>query len=81
MQLHLAPDTAGTKNHCDQAKNPLFSDVDEEVLQQPTYCTFIKLLDNYEKENGVAEVVTPEEKKENQDFLDRCMETKVTSFH
>ena len=70
----------GTKTyHCrDQAKDPLFSWVKEEVLRWPTYHTFIKLLDNYETGTGVAEVVTPEEEQENWAFLNSCMETKVT---
>ena len=61
-------------------KDPLFSWVDEEALRRPTYHTFIKLLDNYETETGVAEVVTAEEEQKNWAFLNCCMKTKVTSF-
>ena len=38
---------------------------------------FQALLDNYQLECGEAEVVTWEEKKENRDFIDAIMETKV----
>jgi poly(U)-specific endoribonuclease len=69
----------GTKtyHHRDKAEDPLFSWVDEEVLQWPTYKTFIKLLDNYETGTGVAEVVTAEEEQENWAFINACMQTKV----
>ena len=78
---HLLPTFThtGTKTYHrrDQAEDPLFSWVDEEVLQWPTYKTFIKLLDNYETGTGVAEVVTPEEEQENWAFINACMQTKV----
>lgn len=37
----------------------------------------IRLLDNYESGTGKAEVVTPEEERENREFIDACMETKM----
>ena len=49
----------------------------EDVLKRPTYKSFISLLDNYETSTGEAEVVTPEEIRENQTFIDAIMETKV----
>ncbi|XP_063967839.1 poly(U)-specific endoribonuclease-B-like isoform X2 [Lytechinus pictus] len=64
-------------NKVDQARDPLFSRVDEGVLQKPTFKAFISLLDNYTSETGVSEWVTSEEIKENQIFIDRIMETKV----
>ncbi|XP_063401761.1 poly(U)-specific endoribonuclease-A-like [Mytilus trossulus] len=62
----------------DRAKYNLFEWVDEEkVFERKTYKTFKDLLDNYELECGEAEVVTPEEKKENIAFVDAIMETDV----
>jgi len=40
-------------------------------------CRFVALLDNYKAATGVSEEVTPEEVKENRDFIDAIMETKV----
>ena len=70
---------AGTKvyHRHDQAEEPLFTWVAEDVLERPTYRTFIKLLDNYETGTGVAEVVTAEEEQENWAFINSCMETKA----
>ncbi|XP_054772970.2 poly(U)-specific endoribonuclease-A-like [Lytechinus pictus] len=67
----------GNKGNVDQARDPLFSRVDEGVLQKPTFKAFISLLDNYTSETGVSEEETSEEIKENQIFIDRIMETKV----
>jgi len=38
---------------------------------------FIALLDNYKASTGISEEVTPEEVKENRDFIDAIMDTKV----
>ena len=46
-------------------------------LSGPTYKTFIALLDNYESETGLEEVVTEKEHDENWAFLDAIMETNV----
>lgn len=69
----------GTKvyQRTDMAKDPLFTFVSPEALKRPTYKTFISLLDNYESDTGKAEVVTPEEMKENWAFIDAIMGTKV----
>ena len=42
-----------------------------------SFLAFKALLDNYTLECGEAEVVTPEEKKENRDFIESVMRTKV----
>lgn len=39
-------------------------------------CSFYNLLDNYERETGVSESETAQEKKEVNDFLDACLRTK-----
>ncbi|XP_071484090.1 poly(U)-specific endoribonuclease-like [Diadema antillarum] len=65
------------KGERDEAKCPLFSFVHDDVFKRPTFKRFMALLDNYSTETGVSEVVTPEEIKENQCFIDAIMETKV----
>lgn len=60
----------------DRARDPLFSWVQEEALNRPTYKAFIKLLDNYESDTGVAETVTEEELRENKHFTDLVFASK-----
>ena len=48
--------------------------------QKDTTKTFIALLDNYEREVGVVEKATREEKKEMDDFMDALMATPVMRF-
>jgi len=50
------------------------------VLERPTYKAFFHLLDNYERETGVEETVTQEEKAENRWFVDVCMETRPMKY-
>eukprot|EP00640_Fibrocapsa_japonica_P001075 CAMPEP_0113936370 /NCGR_PEP_ID=MMETSP1339-20121228/3302_1 /TAXON_ID=94617 /ORGANISM="Fibrocapsa japonica" /LENGTH=433 /DNA_ID=CAMNT_0000938829 /DNA_START=51 /DNA_END=1352 /DNA_ORIENTATION=+ /assembly_acc=CAM_ASM_000762 len=64
----------------DAAPEPLFKFVSAEVLQRPTYRTFMRLLDNYEKNTGQAEVVTREELQENQAFLNACLDTMPMQY-
>jgi poly(U)-specific endoribonuclease len=68
----------GTKRYWtrDHARDPLFTFVSEAAFQKPTYRTFIALMDNYERETGVPESVTPEEERENWAFLDAIMHTR-----
>ena len=60
----------------DFAPGPLFKMLSPTVLERPTYKAFYDLLDNYEREAGVAETVTREEKEENKHFIDLVMETR-----
>jgi poly(U)-specific endoribonuclease len=48
----------GTKGYWreDKAKDPLFSYMNEKILQKPTFKSFIALLDNYETSTGVLPV-------------------------
>ncbi|XP_015270595.1 PREDICTED: poly(U)-specific endoribonuclease [Gekko japonicus] len=56
----------------------LFSSVNEEKLfSKPTYASFIKLLDNYQKKVGKEEDFTAEQLKEQDHFLEETMKTKV----
>lgn len=64
----------------DVAVEALFTFVDEKALQKPTYAAFISLLDNYIAATGSSEVVTNEEVRENNDFLNLCMDTAVMQY-
>lgn len=66
----------------DTCADPLFDWVnkDHPFWNKPTTKTFIALLDNYERETGVAEVVTREEKRENAAFLDALCHTNLIRF-
>ncbi|XP_042324763.1 poly(U)-specific endoribonuclease-A-like isoform X2 [Sceloporus undulatus] len=62
----------------DSASEPLFHNVNEQRLKNTeTYSAFISLLDNYETSTGMAEMVTPEERAENNRFLDAVLKTEV----
>ncbi|XP_053346821.1 uridylate-specific endoribonuclease B [Clarias gariepinus] len=61
----------------DAAGSPLFTFVDENIFKKETFSAFISLLDNYESDTGVPEVVTPEEEAENHRFLDSIIKTPV----
>lgn len=41
------------------------------------FAAFISLLDNYESDTGVPEIVTPEEEAENHKFLDSIVQTQT----
>jgi len=59
----------------DNADDPLFTHVDKEVFQRPTYRTFVALLDNYTSQTGVTEVLDTVERREIDDFLTAILET------
>jgi hypothetical protein len=66
----------------DAAKKPLFSKnpldkehFHDEIDKRPTFDAFYKLLNNYEAETGVKEVVTSVELAEQSRFLDRVCNT------
>jgi len=65
----------------DAAPESLFEFVDKDhFFSKGTYATFYKLLDNYEKTTGKAEVVTDEEIHENRQFIDQIMLTKPIKY-
>lgn len=65
----------------DAAAESLFTFVDKDYFfKQPTYATFYRLLDNYEKTIGKEEVVTDEEIHENRTFIDQIMKTKPIQY-
>jgi len=64
----------------DSAADPLFTFVDKDALNRPTYKAFVKLLDNYEANTGTAEHVSSSERTENLEFLNAVLETAPMQF-
>eukprot|EP01036_Dinobryon_divergens_P024318 gene24318-32755_t len=64
----------------DVAPDPLFVFVDEKALERPTFKSFIAIFDNYIANTGQTEVVTSEERQENQRFLNFAMDTAVMQY-
>ncbi|XP_016978671.1 poly(U)-specific endoribonuclease homolog [Drosophila rhopaloa] len=60
----------------DEAPNPLLN-VDAKALESPTIAKLRLLFNNYEHDTLVNEHVTPNERKEENDFLDAVMATPV----
>uniref|UniRef100_A0A8D0L6R4 Uridylate-specific endoribonuclease n=1 Tax=Sphenodon punctatus TaxID=8508 RepID=A0A8D0L6R4_SPHPU len=65
------------KGREDRSPEPLFSHVNEELFSKPTYAAFVKLLDNYQRETGRGEDFTAQQLKEQDNFLQEIMKTKV----
>lgn len=55
----------------------LYKYVNEELFSKPTYASFIKLLDNYQRATGTEEEVTAEELREQDRFLEEVMKTEL----
>lgn len=55
----------------------LYKYVNEELFSKPTYASFIKLLDNYQRATGREEEVTAEELREQDNFLKEVMKTEL----
>ncbi|XP_058717310.1 uridylate-specific endoribonuclease [Poecile atricapillus] len=73
---HLAgPDETGDKQ--DRSPQPLYKYVNEALFSKPTYASFIKLLDNYQRATGREEEVTAEELREQDRFLQEVMKTEL----
>lgn len=64
----------GEEDVCDE---PLFQNVDEEMFEVETIKKLIALHDNYEPVVSEEEDVTREERQEEFDFLDSCVDTRV----
>ncbi|XP_060619799.2 uridylate-specific endoribonuclease [Anolis sagrei] len=72
---HLA---SNTKDQEDESPEPLFKYVNQEKLfSKPTYASFIKLLNNYHRKVGTGEEFTADQLKEQDNFLQEIMKTKV----
>ncbi|NWI55143.1 ENDOU endoribonuclease, partial [Calyptomena viridis] len=74
-QHRVAPDETGLQQ--DLSPQPLYKYVNEELFSKPTYSSFIKLLDNYQRATGREEEVTAEELQEQENFLGKVMETEL----
>ena len=64
----------------DSAQDPLFTRVDAQVWNRPTYAAFMALLDNYISSTGAAESISDSERSEVQDFLSAVMQTAPMQF-
>nr|XP_041567418.1 poly(U)-specific endoribonuclease [Taeniopygia guttata] len=74
-QHRAGPEETGDKQ--DRSPQPLYKYVNEELFSKPTYASFIKLLDNYQRATGREEEVTAEELREQQRFLEEVMKTEL----
>ncbi|NXU96496.1 ENDOU endoribonuclease, partial [Cettia cetti] len=74
-QHRAGPGQTGDKQ--DRSPQPLYKFVNEELFSKPTYASFIKLLDNYQRATGREEEVTAEELQEQDQFLEEVMKTEL----
>ncbi|NXG38808.1 ENDOU endoribonuclease, partial [Dromaius novaehollandiae] len=74
-QHQVSPDETGDQE--DHSPEPLYKYVNEKLFSKPTYASFIKLLDNYQRATGREEEVTAEELKEQDNFLKEVMKTEL----
>ncbi|KAM6330787.1 uridylate-specific endoribonuclease-like [Alca torda] len=74
-QYQASPDETGDQE--DRSPQPLYKYVNEELFSKPTYASFIKLLDNYQRATGREEDVTAEELREQDNFLREVMKTEL----
>ncbi|KAF3793022.1 Poly(U)-specific endoribonuclease-B [Nymphaea thermarum] len=64
----------------DVARGALFSYLSEDVLHRPTYSRFCALLDNYNPCQGAKEVTTPEERQEQDAFIEEISRTAPIKY-
>ncbi|NXT75777.1 ENDOU endoribonuclease, partial [Zapornia atra] len=74
-QYQASPDE--TDDQEDRSPEPLYGYVNEGLFSKPTYASFIKLLDNYQRSTGREEEVTAEELREQDSFLKEVMKTEL----
>lgn len=83
-EVHYGIDLQGYKrfgDDQDHARKPLFRFVDKDhFFAMPTYSSFYRLLDNYERETGQSEKVTQQEVHENRHFIDEIVKTKPIQY-
>ncbi|NWI95588.1 ENDOU endoribonuclease, partial [Pitta sordida] len=72
-QERVAPGDTGLQQ--DLSPQPVRSVLSQAL--QPTYASFIRLLDNYQRATGREEEVTAEELREQENFLEQVMETEL----
>ncbi|KAL7528650.1 hypothetical protein ACHAWF_002649, partial [Thalassiosira exigua] len=76
-------DVQSSKHPChkgDAASDPLFTFVNGQVFQRPTFKAFQSLLDNYSAYTGDEEEVSAKELRENEAFLDAVMDTAPMKY-
>uniref|UniRef100_A0A452H3U5 Uridylate-specific endoribonuclease n=1 Tax=Gopherus agassizii TaxID=38772 RepID=A0A452H3U5_9SAUR len=73
---HLAS-SAEIKDKEDHSPEPLYTYVNEKLFSKPTYASFIKLLDNYQRMTGSGEAFSAEQLKEQENFLQEVMKTEL----
>ena len=80
--VHYAIEVQGKRKYnADSASKGFFRFVDKDYFFKiPTYASFYKLLDNYEKSTGHHEVVTPEEMEENKRFINAILQTRPIKY-
>ncbi|XP_053561511.1 uridylate-specific endoribonuclease-like [Bombina bombina] len=61
----------------DLCEHSLYEYVNEKLFSRPTYAAFIALLDNYDRKTGTCEAYTEDELKEQENFLNEIMKTKL----
>lgn len=64
----------------DRAEGSLFSWVSEDVFRKPTFSRFCSLLDNYNPDQGSKEVVTSQEKQEQEAFIEEISRTAPIKY-
>ncbi|CAH8480182.1 unnamed protein product [Schistosoma mattheei] len=77
-KLNLQANLENTRKLVDLSTKPLFEFVDEDILRnRPTFAKFVALLDNYNPQVGVTEIVTEQQQKEEDDFINELLKTEV----
>jgi len=61
----------------DHSASRLFSDIPAAIMSRPTFKSFLALMDNYEPQKGVPEVITAQERTEESAFVEACLATGV----
>ncbi|XP_043362731.1 poly(U)-specific endoribonuclease-like [Dermochelys coriacea] len=69
--------SAETRDKEDHSPEPLYTYVNEKLFSKPTYASFIKLLDNYQRMMGRGESFSAEQLKEQENFLQEVMKTEL----
>ncbi|XP_034648535.1 poly(U)-specific endoribonuclease [Trachemys scripta elegans] len=69
--------SAETRDKEDRSPEPLYTYVNEKLFSKPTYASFIKLLDNYQRMMGRGEAFSAEQLKEQENFLQEVMKTEL----
>ncbi|XP_011070281.1 poly(U)-specific endoribonuclease-B isoform X2 [Sesamum indicum] len=64
----------------DMAEGSLFSWLSEDIFSRPTFSRFCSLLDNYNPHEGYKEVVTAEERQEQEAFIEEISRTAPIKY-